>query len=159
MIPFAGGLFVAGNFGPTEDRKQCEDMLGMVASSDLAPPRRPTALSCGWGREHQWVSDDGDGWVRVDPAVQPGEHPIEFRVIAAGGPGLVNLGESSGPASPDTKLFTSVDGMRWEAVGPPQPIVLGVAMGLVAADGGVLAVTEEFDRSGTALRIWIGTAE
>jgi hypothetical protein len=157
VVPYAGGLFVTGYFGSTEDRRQCEDALGKAASLELMAP--PTALSCGWGIEHQWVSPDGERWTRVDPEAQPGLRPVEFRVVAAGGPGLLNLGESSGPASPDTTLFVSEDGVSWTAIGPEQPMTEGVAMGLVAGGNRVLAVVDRFDGQGSSFEVWLGSAD
>ena len=88
-----------GSEGPPDERVACEKLLGETASLDAPEPPR-TALSCGWGRETHWWSRDGASWQRLEPiAPGPGESPlpgpraIEFRVITAGGSGLVNLGE------------------------------------------------------------------
>ncbi|MGH2383056.1 MAG: hypothetical protein ACRDG7_17790 [Candidatus Limnocylindria bacterium] len=154
VVVHAGGIFVTGISGSSEDRRRC-DQLGMVASADSRP--RATALSCAVGIEHHWVSRTGETWERIAPMEAPGEHPIEFRVVVAGGPGLIVLGESSPAASPDTTLFSSPDGRRWSPVGPRQPIGNGVAIGLAVRDRQVLAVADHFDGNRSEIRIWLGS--
>ena len=154
VVPFAGGLFATGMLGSTEDRERCEQ-LGMAESPELRPPS--IALSCGFGSEHHWISRDGERWEGIDPMDGPAEHPIEFRVVVAGGPGLIVLGESSPPASPDTALFSSPDGRRWTRVGPRQPIGSGVAIGIAVRDRRVLAVADHFDGNHSETRIWLGS--
>ena len=155
VVVHAGGIFVTGISGSSEDRQQC-DQLGMVASVDARPPA--TALSCAVGTEHHWVSPTGETWERVAPMEAPGEHPNEFRVVVPGGPGLIVLGESSPVASPDTALFASPDGRRWAPIGPRQPIGSGVAIGLAVRDRQVLAVADHFDGNRSETRIWLGSA-
>ena len=155
VVAHAGGYFVTGMYGSTEAREQCEQ-LGMVASADPRPPE--TALSCATGTEHHWVSRDGNEWERIDPMDAPGEHPVEFRIVVAGGPGLIVFGESSGPASPDTTLFSSPDGKRWSAIGPRQPIGNGVAIGLVVRDRQIIAVADHFGGNRSEVRLWSGSA-
>jgi len=154
VIAHAGGLFVTGLYGSTEDRQKCEQ-LGLAAA-DSGPPR--TAFSCASGTEHHWVLRDGHAWERIDPIQAPGEHPIEFRVVVAGGPGLIVLGESSPPASPDTALFSSSDGRRWTAIRPRQPVGNGVAIGIAVRERQLLAVTGHFDGAQDAVRFWLGSA-
>ena len=131
----------------------------MVASLDPAPatPPRPNATSCMSGSEHLWTSVDGAAWQRVE---EPGPElrPIEYRVAVPGGPGVVLLGEGSGPESPDTALFTSPDGMAWNAIGPDGPIRQDTAIELVVRGRQVLAVTEHWDGTESSFRAWIGTA-
>ena len=101
VVPFAAGLFMIGNHGPHEERVRCENLLGGMASlADTPPPE--TALSCGWGREHHWLSADASAWLRLPPRDplpgQPapaGVRPNEFRLVGAGGPGIVNLAEDT----------------------------------------------------------------
>jgi hypothetical protein len=127
VVPFARGLFVVGNFGSHEDRVECERALGDVASLEAAPPPE-TAFSCGWGQEHHWLSRDGSAWVRLPPLdplpgqpPKPGRRPIEFRLVTAGGPGLVNLAEDSIPPDGDSGIWVSADGIAWQRVDPPFP--------------------------------------
>lgn len=110
------------------------------------------------GSEQQWASADGVAWRRVDPAAVGGLRPTEFRVVVAAGPGLLVLGETTAPASPDTALFTSPDGVEWTPVGAPGPIQGDVAIGLVARGREVVAVTERWDGAASSFRVWIGTA-
>ena len=160
IIPFAGGLFVTGSYGLHEDRVQCENLVGALASTDPLPPRAPTALSCGWGREHHWLSADGTSWERVDPMVPlPEPAPIEFRNVVAGGPGLVLVSEENLPPSPDPNVWTSRDGRTWQRAEPvaglpleefPLAIAVGARQVVLVAehwDGGVERGTVE---------IWIG---
>ncbi len=155
VVAHAGGLFVTGILGTTEQRLQCEQ-LGMVASLELRPPA--TATSCVTGSEHHWVSRDGTAWRDAGPAGEgPGEHPIEFRLVVAGGPGLVLLGEGSGPASPDTSLFTSPDGVEWTAAEPLQPVGDGVALGMTVRGRQLIAVTDHFDGTSSRLSVWLAT--
>lgn len=160
VIGHGGGMLVTGILGTAEQRRQCEELLGMVASLDLAPagPPRPDATSCMSGSEQLWASPDGSAWQRIDEPGPPELRPIEYRAVVAGGPGVVLLGEGSGPASPDTTLFTSPDGMAWHAVGPEAPISEDMAIGLVVRDRQVLAVTEHWDGTQSSFRAWIGIA-
>ncbi len=155
VVAHAGGLFITGMFGSTEERQRCEE-LGM-ASIELSPPR--TVFSCATGTEHHWISADGDTWERIDPMDVADEHPIEFRVVTAGGPGLVVLGESSPVDSPDTNLFASADGRQWTAIGPGEPMGDGVAIGIVVRGRSLLAVTDQFDGITSSTRFWVGSAE
>jgi hypothetical protein len=156
VVAHAGGLFVTGMLGTTEQRVQCEQ-LGMVASVEVSPP--VTATSCVTGAEYHWISPDGTAWRGVDPdGAGPDEHPIEFRLVVPGGPGLVVLGEGSGPASPDTSVYTSPDGERWTAVEPLQPIGAGVGIGLAVRGRQLIAVADHFDGSSSQLRVWLATA-
>lgn len=156
IVPFAGGLAIIGGHGSTEDRRQCE---GISMIGELPPARQPPAISCGWAFDHLWLSPDGRRWQRVDPADARGLHPIEFRRVVAGGPGLVLLGEASGPESPDTTLFTSPDGIRWSGMGAPNhPISEGVAYGLVVRGDDILAITDHFGGTTSQIRFWIGSA-
>ncbi|MBA2374492.1 MAG: hypothetical protein H0V74_09890 [Chloroflexi bacterium] len=119
IVPFAGGLFVVGNHGSHEERVQCEQ-LGMTADLDPGPPA--TAFSCGWGREHHWLSADADSWLRLQPfdplpgqPAPPGVRPIEHLLLAASGPGLVNYAEDSRPTD-DAGVWVSPDGRTWQQV-------------------------------------------
>lgn len=159
IVPFAGGLFVTGNYGPRTDRIACEKLIGSLASADPLPPS-PTATSCGWGREHHWVSADGTTWERVNPMVPlPDPAPIEFRNVVAGGPGLVVFGEENLPPSPDPNVWTSPDGRRWqraEPMGglPVEEFPLAIAVG----ERQLVLVAEHWDggsERGT-VEIWIG---
>lgn len=154
VVPFAGGIFIAGANGSTEDRVRCEQ-LGALG----APPSRPPGptTSCGWGAAYHWISVDGEAWRRIDPAIGDAEYPIEFRHVVAGGPGIVVLGESSAVASPDTTLFTSRDGIAWTAL-RPAPMREGIALGLVVSGRQLLAVTDHWDGTRSNLIVWLGSA-
>ena len=157
VVAHAGGLLVTGIEGTAEQRQQCEQLLGMVAS--LGPVREPPrfdSTSCMSGEERAWISADGSDWIAVVPP--PGIVPIEFRVTVAGGPGLILLGETSGPASPDTALFASADGARWNMLDDGQPMASDVAIGLVARGRQLLAITERWDGATTTLVLWRGRA-
>jgi hypothetical protein len=157
VVGHAGGLFATGIFGTMEQRLQCEQ-LGKLASVDDAPPRdRTDRTSCRSGDEQQWASDDGTRWIRVEPEVGM-ERPIEFRVVTAGGPGLLVLGESSGPESPDTLLFGSADGITWHALGSEKPMLTDVAVGLVVRGREIIALTDNWDGVTTTLNVWRGRA-
>ena len=128
IVPFARGLLMTGNHGPHEERVRCEQLLGAVASLAAEPPPE-TALSCGWGREHHWVSPDGSAWLRLPPRdplpglpAGPEVRPIEFRLIGAGGPGLVNLGEDTRAPDGDSAVWVSADGGAWRPVDPVGPL-------------------------------------
>jgi hypothetical protein len=156
----AGGLLATGLLGTADQRRECEDLVGMVASLDHRPPVRPLdATSCQPGEERTWASTDGRVWQRIDPGAGAGPQPTEFRVITAGGPGLVLLGESSMPASPDTMLYTSPDGVTWTALDDGVPMLDDVAVGLVVRGGSIVAVTEHWAAARSTLRIWLGRAE
>ena len=148
VISFAGGLFIVGNHGSHEERVRCERLLGGVASLDVAPPPQ-TALSCGWGREHHWLSPDGSSWVRLPPLdplpgqpQPPGRRPIEFRILAAGGPGLVNLAEDTVPPEGDTRIWVSADGRAWLPVDPPFPVAGSTQAGIRVVGRHIVAIGE-----------------
>lgn len=159
LIPFAGGLFLTGNYGDRAERLECERLLGLVAAEGSDGPT--TAISCGWGREHHWLSRDGTAWDRLPPRDplpgQPapaGERPLEFRLVAAGGPGLVNLAEDTRPPDGDSAVWVSADGRSWqplEVAGEPPPTVQA---GMVVLGRRVIAIGEaEFGGIGVAIRI------
>jgi hypothetical protein len=154
---FAGGYLATGMLGTAEQRRACEE-LGLVASiMELPPPPREMATSCALGDEAQWVSADGLTWEHVEFA--PDElRPIEFRLVRAGGPGLVALGEGSGPESPDTMLFGSRDGIRWEVLSDAEAMLGDVAQALVVRGHELIAVTENWDGAQTTYRVWRGRA-
>ncbi|HEX5591696.1 MAG TPA: hypothetical protein VFX65_15485 [Candidatus Limnocylindrales bacterium] len=153
VVPFRDGIFVVGNHGSHEDRVRCENLLGALASLDDAAPA--TGLTCGWGREHHWLSGDAATWHRLPPLdplpgqpPAPGIRPIEFRLLVAAGPGVVNLGEDSQPPEGDSGLWVSPDGSAWRpvaAVGGQGPnagasafAVIGASL-IAVGDGGQAA--------------------
>jgi hypothetical protein len=160
VVGHAGGIFVTGIVGTAEERRRCEQAAGMLAG--LGPPADPPPLpdgrSCMSGIEHQWASADGEHWQRIGPLPAEPVNPIEFRVVVAGGPGLVLLGESTRPASPDTTLFTSADGLSWTAGEPDGPFATDIAIGLLIRGRQIVAVTEAWDGAETSFRSWTAVA-
>jgi hypothetical protein len=154
VVHHAGGLYVIGTRATTEEREFCES-LGMAAPLEAGPPA--PALSCAFGRELAWISVDAETWEQVDNEAAPGLRPTEFRLVKAGGPGLVLLGESSGPASPDTMLFTSPDGRAWTPVEPLDPIGNGVGTGLVVRDRQVIVVSDHSVGGPSQFQVWLAT--
>jgi hypothetical protein len=156
-VPHAGGFYVHGMHGTTEQRRACET-LGSATPIELGPPA--LATSCSWGTEHGWVSEDGLEWDRVDPAQAEAEHPVEFRLIEAGGPGLVLVGESSGEVIPDTNLFTSPDGRAWTAIEPMLPMGDDIAMAMAFLDERELVVIADAysdDPAHPEWAVWVAT--
>ncbi len=154
----AGGLLVTGMEGTAEQRAQCEQLLGKVASVGQPPePPRWEATSCASGDMRAWTSVDGSAWEAVVPP--PGVVPIEFHAMAPAGPGLVVLGETSAPASPDTALFASPDGESWQLLDDGQPMHRDMAIALAARGRDLIAVTERFDGATTSLQVWRGRAD
>jgi hypothetical protein len=165
MVPFADDSWWAyGSEGPPEDRVACERALGRVASIDAdgVPPEDRPAFTCGWGLDTFWVSDDGTAWerlpVRAFGVPAPRGELIEFRFVAAGGPGLVAMGEGSGDSHPS--LFVSADGRGWRRLPAQPPFTIGQSLSGFAALGRRLVVVGEDwnPNNGQAARpaIWIG---
>lgn len=163
VLPLAGGMFVVGNHGPHEERVRCEELLGAVASLKVEPPPL-TALSCGWGREHHWLSADATAWERLPPLDplpgQPaalGIRPLEFRLLGGKGAGLLNLAEDSEPPDGDVGLWASADGATWarlEKFGQLQPNA--VVTGLVVIGDSLIAIGEGKADEGYRPVVWIG---
>jgi hypothetical protein len=165
VLPFARGLFVVGNHGSHEERVKCEQLLGVMASLDAAPPPSETARSCGWGREHHWLSADGNRWQRLPPLdplpgqpQPPGLRPLEFRLIAAGGPGIVNLAEDNQAPDGDSGIWLSADGSAWQLLDAPTQLEpAALQMGVASLDDRIVAVGERSDPDGSSTpAIWIG---
>lgn len=154
VVPHAHGIYMTGIHGPTEDRRRCE-AIGMAIPIEQGRPASET--SCGWGADHGWASADGKTWERFDPAEAAGEKPIEFRLIVAGGPGLVLLGESSEPDSPDATMFTSADGRSWTPVAPQVPMGDGTPQALAVRGRQVIAIADHFDGEQLLWQVWVGT--
>jgi hypothetical protein len=161
VVPFAGGLFVVGNFGTHQERVKCEQLIGMASVGAAPPP--DTALSCGWGREHHWLSPDGSSWVRLPPLdplpgqpPNPGRRPIEFRLLAAGGPGLVLLGEDSLPPDGDARIWVSMDGNAWQPLDAPFPGTGNPQAGMVVVGRQIVAVGDPIG-GGEGIGVAIGT--
>lgn len=153
VIAHAGGFLATGTAGTAEQRRACEELGALrVASIEPLPQPRttPDALSCVLGEERQWSSEDGDTWriVEADDELRP----IEFRLMAAVRPGIVLLGESTGPESPDTTLFVSEDGRSWMPFGP-QVMLTEVALAFAVRGDEILAITEEWTGTGSILRV------
>ena len=153
VIPWADGLLLLGQEGNHDERIRCEQ-AGSVG--EIQPPAPGTRdFMCGWGREVHWITRDGSTWQRVirvgeidAPPARPGEL-IEFRLLAAGGPGLVSLGE--GQDDGGASVFVSSDGISWQAT-RPRPQWKGgiVPAGFVIFDRTIVGV-------GDGLTVQIGT--
>ena len=141
IVSFAGGLFVIGNFGSHEERVRCEQLTdAKLASLANSPPQ--TALSCGWGREHHWISPDASSWRRLPPfdpppgqPPPPGARPVEYRLLAAGGPGLVDLAEDAIPPDGDVRVWISADGIGWQPLNAPSILPAGTLHSAFAVIG------------------------
>ncbi len=157
VVAHAGGFLATGILGTADQRRTCEELALVGSVVDLPLPPSETATSCVSGDERQWTSIDGRQWQRVDPARRD-PWPIEFRVARPGGPGLLVLGESSGPDSPDTMLFGSEDGVDWRVLSSAQPMLTDVARALVVRGDEVIAVTEHWGGEQTTHRVWRGRA-
>lgn len=116
-------------------------MVASTALTTVAPALTGCAVMIGT----VWTSADLDEWQRIDGQDLHGERPQEFRLMAAGGPGIVVLGESSLAASPDTTLFTSEDGVQWTAIRLPQPMHNAMALGFVVRGRSVIAITDHWN--------------
>ena len=161
VIPFDAGLFVIGNHGSHDERVKCEKLIGTTASLVAVAPE--TALSCGWGREHHWLSEDGTAWQRLAPfdplpgqQPDPAPHPVEFRNVVAVGRGLVDPGEDNVRPDGDTSLWVSMDGRAWrrlDAIGerPPAGSPAGTAI-----RGNTIVVVGEADEPGRGIAVRIG---
>ena len=159
VVVWAGGWFLIGLEGPHAERVRCEQIgkIGQLASLDgrVDNPAPGLDLSCGWGSEVHWLTADGTAWQRVPLAgAQPGVvakrgELIEFRLVAAGGPGLVVLGEGSdvGAAS----IFVSADGVSWQPIAPDRQFPNGIVpYGFVIGGRAIAAVAD-------GPSAWIGT--
>lgn len=162
VVPFGGGMFLVGNHGPHAERVQCEQLLGAVSSTDAEPPAK-TALSCGWGREHHWLSADGTAWRRLPPLDPPpglpaalDERPSEFRLGAGTEHGLVTLGEDTKAPDGDSGLWVSEDGATWrsiEAFSNTRPMAGLSASAVVGRT--VIAIGDDVGGP----RIWVGQVD
>ena len=164
MLSTEAGVLLMGAEGPHEERVQCEKLIGRTSS--VGPPSAAvqTAISCGWGRETHWWSADGRAWKRLPPILPaPGEPApppgilIEYRLVAPGGPGLVNLGEQSGGGA---RTWVSADGRAWERLDDDNPLRASkdMASGIVV-DGRRLVVVGDAWEGGSqpgVAAIWIG---
>jgi hypothetical protein len=159
VVVWAGGWFLTGLEGPHAERVRCEQIgrIEQLASMNgrVDHPAPGLDLSCGWGSEVHWLTADGIAWQRVPAAgaqpgavAKPGEL-IEFRLVAAGGPGLVVLGEGSdvGAAS----IFVSTDGVTWQPTAPDQQFLAGIVPYGVVISGRAIAAVADGPSA------WIGT--
>ena len=159
VIAYPGGLVATGLSGTPEQRRTCEQLLGMTAAlgSPLPAAAPGVALSCSIGSERQWTSDDGVSWHALEePPVGP--RPTDLRVSAVLGRGLVALAESTAPGSPDTTLFATLDGRGWRLVDPAPPMLAESPVGIAVRGDLVIAVTQAWVDDATSWRVWIGRA-
>jgi len=102
-----------------------------------------------------WVSADGLTWERVplDGAVLGEAQHIAF--IAAGGPGLVAVGDDRSGGDSDAAVWVSADGYTWARVPHDEAVFGGTAdqlMSSVTFGGpGLVAVGSEIHRSGATI--------
>lgn len=153
VVVRAGGWFVRGWDGSHEERIRCEQAgrVASIAPSEPLPATRRN-FSCGWGHEAHWITANGRNFVEVVPPAgpvpaKPGEL-IEFRLVVAGGPGLVALGEGWDLGA--SSIFVSQDGLEWQRTEPAKQLPGGDPVGLVVAGRSLLAV-------GIQPQVWIGT--
>lgn len=164
LYPTPDGVLLIGNEGPHEERVRCEQLIGQTASvASVGPPE--TAISCGWGLETHWWTSDGRSWERLLPLFPPpgeppltGPGPIEFRLIATGGPGLLNLGEDR---SGVVRLWASTDGREWQEHGTADILRSGqdMASGIAVLNGRLIVVGDAWDGSASKPgepAVWIG---
>lgn len=105
-----------------------------------------------------WTSPDGLEWTRSpdEAGVFSGEGGRELNAVAAGGPGLVALGQDVIGAA----VWTSPDGLAWTRV-PDATGVLGGSQdlnGFVAAGGQLVAVGSSYDNDGPGLSATVWTS-
>jgi hypothetical protein len=157
VIGHEGRLLVTGIVGTEEQRETCEGILGMSASLQPLPPPAPggEGISCMSGVEAVWLSEGGD-WQLVQPA--DALHPIEYRAVTTSEAGFLLLGETSAPASPDTMLFVSPDGLRWIVLSDEAALQGDVATALAVRGTEVLAITDRWDGVSSSIRVWRGDA-
>ena len=159
VVPWAGGWFLIGQQGPHAERVRCEQMglNGHLASmaEPVVPDPVDADLTCGWGNEVHWLTADGTAWQRVVPGgalngvvPNPGEL-IEFRLVSAGGPGLVVIGEGAQVGS--ASVFVSADGVNWRRTPPPKQFPAGIAPYGFVIGGRVIAAVADGPSA------WIGT--
>jgi hypothetical protein len=129
---FGRGLFLQGSLGLHADRVKCEELLGAVASPRDSPPQ--IGLSCGWGTDHHWLTDDPTAWQRIQigprfgQQAAPGARPLEFSKLSALRAGLVNLAEDTLPPDGDSNVWVSEDGRGWRPIQSlGEPLVAGFA--------------------------------
>ena len=163
VLPFGGGLFVVGNHGSHDERVRCEQLTGSTASLVATPPE--TALSCGWGREHHWLSDDGSKWRRLAPfdplpgePADPTPHPLEFRLVVPGGGGLIDVGEDNVPPDDTSSVWVALDGSAWRRVDSFGRLPQAGSPSGIAVRGNTIVVVGEADEPGRGVSVRIGTA-
>ena len=118
----------------------------------------PGLVAVGWdGHPHGeesnavvWTSPDGFTWTRVphDEAIFGGVTGAWMWSVAAGGPGLVAVGDATDGAA----VWTSPDGITWSRIPHDDAVFGDAAMGSVTAAGpGLVAVGEDWDTMGAAV--------
>jgi hypothetical protein len=149
------GVIASGVLGTTEERRTCEELLGMTASLAVLPARSGVALSCAIGAPRWWVSPDGTTWQALEePPIAV--RPTDLRVWTAAEGGMVVLAESTAPGSPDTTLFTTADGRAWQQLGVPPPLLTESPVGLAVWGARLVAITGRSTDGVTSWNVWIG---
>jgi hypothetical protein len=148
-------VVATGVLGTAEERRTCEELLGMTASLAALPARSGVALSCSTGAPRWWVSRDGTTWeVLEEPPVA--QRPTDLRVSAGIEGGLVVLAESTAPGSPDTTLFTTADARAWHELGVPPVMLTESPVGVALWGSRLIAITSRSTDGGPSWNVWIG---
>jgi DNA-binding SARP family transcriptional activator len=105
-----------------------------------------------------WTSTDGTDWDRVDDDSLGGDGDQQINAIAAGGPGLLAVGQESIDGDTNAAVWTSIDGTSWVRVQDPTRVFEGDGsqqMSAVASsDVGLVAAGSEV-LNGTNGAVWI----
>jgi hypothetical protein len=94
-----------------------EDRQDMHAVVEAGPGLVAVGRDRGLGAAAVWVSADGLAWERVehDEDVFGGDGPQVMTSVAAGGPGVVAVGDDRGTDG-DAAVWVSEDGLAWERI-------------------------------------------
>jgi hypothetical protein len=116
---YNGGYLGFGQQVDTQERIDCYQGAGAQVGSTV-----PIELArvCYWGYSswRLFKSENGDAWERIDPEVETyvfgDPYFWEFQAIAPWGEGLIAVGAGT---DWQIRVWTSLDGVEWEAVGDP----------------------------------------
>ena len=112
-----------------------------------------------------WTSSDGASWTRVahDEIALGGPSWQEMYAVVGTGGGLVAVGASDVAGGADAAVWTSTDGLTWTRV-PLNLSALGglsdqVMTGVVATDGGLVAVGVDWSGGDQDAAVWTSRDE